>query len=154
MTIENKKQRTIQLKYVFYAEGILNFIIFFICIAKPDIFIKQMTSLSYDQVTIEFVYWYGALLLVLTSMLIGILILENRRSFLVVLSCYLVGDLVQTLLAIKFAVDLDKWTTGIIITIVLSLVLAIFRIIILIKPKWLGFREEKKEKGETMKETS
>ncbi|MBN1328222.1 MAG: hypothetical protein JXA54_02000 [Candidatus Heimdallarchaeota archaeon] len=145
MTKQNTKQRKIKLKYVFYAEGALNFIIFFICIIAPDFFIKQMTTETYTTVAIEFIYWYGALLLILTSMMIAILIIENKQSFLAILICYFVGDLLQIILAIHFAITLNSWTLGIIITIILSTILAIIRIVIFIRPNWLGFKESKRE---------
>ncbi|HUT82974.1 MAG TPA: hypothetical protein VMZ29_17390 [Candidatus Bathyarchaeia archaeon] len=146
MTTKSAKQRTIKLKYVFYGEGVLNFIIFFICIVAPDFFISKMTSETYSMVAVEFIYWYGAMLLILTAMMIAILITENKRSFLAVLICYFIGDLIQTILAIRFAVELNSWSTGIIVTIVLSILLAAFRVVIFARPNWLGFREDKSEK--------
>ena len=63
-----------------------------------------------------------------------------------IISVPFLGDFAQTAVTIYFAVAFGKWSTGLIITLILTLILAVFRFIVLIKPHLLGFKNiEKKD---------
>ena len=83
--------------------------------------------------------------------MVGILYIEEQKSFFIVMVSYLFGDALQIGASIYFAESFNEWKYGIIISIVLTVILMIFRIIIIIKPQWLGFTK-KGDKKEVIRE--
>ena len=136
------KKNWLKLKYAFYFEGILNLIMLILCVFVPRFFISQLTNETFTQVSIEMVIWYGILLFVITFIMIGILVIEDQRAFRIIMIGYVFGDLFQIGAAIHFALKLNSWTFGIIFTIVITLILIIFRFTVIIRPNFLGFKEK------------
>ncbi|NHJ40320.1 MAG: hypothetical protein FK731_09835 [Asgard group archaeon] len=139
------KKKWLKLKYVFYFEVLLNIIMVILCIFVPQFFISQLTGESFTQVGIEIVIWYGILLFVISFIMIGILIIEDQKSFRIVMIGYIFGDWFQIGAAIHFALKLSSWSFGIIFTIVITFILIIFRLVVIIHPNFLGFKEKEVE---------
>lgn len=99
-------------------------------------------------VAFELARWYGVLLFVITFIMLGLLIKENSEAFAIIMLGYLIGDFAQIGVAIYFAVNLNSWSTGILVTLVLTFILLIFRIIVLLKPQLLGFSNARKKNEE------
>ncbi|NHK30601.1 MAG: hypothetical protein FK730_04575 [Asgard group archaeon] len=139
------KVNWLKLKYAFYFEGLLNLIMVILCIFVPQFFISQLTNETYTQISVEFVIWYGILLFVIAFIMIGILIIEDKKAFQIVMIGYLFGDWFQIGAAIHFALKLNSWSLGIIFTIVITLLLIIFRLIVIIRPNFIGLKEKEVE---------
>lgn len=141
-------QKRIKLKFVFYAEALVNFITVFLCLFFPVFFVSQLTVVFLTPVAFELARWYGVLLFVITFIMLGLLIKENSEAFAIIMLGYLIGDFAQIGVAIYFAVNLNSWSTGILVTLVLTFILLIFRIIVLLKPQLLGFSNARKKDEE------
>jgi hypothetical protein len=138
-------QVKIKLKIVFYIEAAINFVTVFLCLFFPAFFISQLTDTSIGPVAVELARWYGVLLFVITFIMLGILIIESSKSFFIVMLGYLLGDFAQIAVAIYFAVTISGWSVGILVTLILTLILVIFRFIVIFKPQYLGFKDSEKK---------
>ncbi|HUU77909.1 MAG TPA: hypothetical protein VMX55_06150 [candidate division Zixibacteria bacterium] len=138
---KNTSDTKIKLKFVFYLEGLINSTIVIICLFFPNFFLKQVTSsIPSSIIAIEMVRWYSILLFVITFILMGALIIEKYEFFKIILIGYLIGDFIQIAATIYLAIRLASWTFALIFTIAITIILVIFRILILLKPNLLGFR--------------
>ena len=135
-------QVKVQLKWAFYIEGLINLATTILCFVAPAFFLAQMTAEEITPLSKNLVYWYGVLLFVITAMMVSILYIEEKKSFILIMISYLIGDFLQIAFAIYFALSLSSWSVGIISTIGITVPLIILRIIVLAKPDWLGFKEK------------
>ena len=144
--IEIKQSRKIKLKYLFYGEAGINLGTLIICLFFPAFFLKQLVGNNPTEIiSIEIVRWYGILLFVITFILVGSIILEKFEFVKIVIIGYLIGDVAQIIASIILAVRISYWSFAIIFTISITVLLIVLRILGLIKPKLLGFKEEKIE---------
>lgn len=133
-------QEILQLKFVFYFEALINCASLIMCIFFPVYFLGQFSPEAVVTVGIEIVRWYGILLFVLTFILVGVLLKGNLEAVKIVLLGYLIGDFAQIGASIYLALILNSWSFAIIFAIVVTVVLIVFRIIVLAKPDYLGIK--------------
>lgn len=144
--MNNIKSIPIKLKYIFYFEGIINIATMILCIFFPRFFLNQFVENTNELLALEITRWYGILLFVITFILIGSLILGNNELVKIVLLGYLIGDFAQIAATIYLAVIINNWSFAILFTLIITLILIIFRIIVLIKPQLLGLKPIMKKK--------
>ncbi|NHJ85780.1 MAG: hypothetical protein FK734_09980 [Asgard group archaeon] len=138
---ESIKESKVKLKYVFYFEAIINMIVLVICIFLPEMFLEQLTNQTFGIVGKEMVRWYGILLFVITFILIGALFTEKKEFVIIVLLGYIIGDFAQIGVTIYLGFLISYWSYSLIITLALTGILILFRLIVLIKPQLLGLTE-------------
>lgn len=131
---EQKIVRRIDLKVVFYLEAVINLVMVILCIFFPLFFIGQFTTITLQIPGIEIIRWYGILLLVITLILLGALITNIYEFIRIVLISYLIGDFAQIGATIYFALKIATWNLAIIFTIVITVILIVFRILVLSFP--------------------
>ncbi|MFW9925109.1 MAG: hypothetical protein ACFFDW_17700 [Candidatus Thorarchaeota archaeon] len=107
---------------------------------------NQFVENTNELLALEITRWYGILLFVITFILIGSLILGNNELVKIVLLGYLIGDFAQIAATIYLAVIINNWSFAILFTLIITLILIIFRIIVLIKPQLLGLKPIMKKK--------
>lgn len=122
------------MKYVFYTESLINFITVVMCLAFPQIFLSQLinTSQNLENSALFLVRWYGVLLFVLTLIMGGLLVKKNEEGFRIVMVAYLIGDGLQIWVSLQLVVSLQESTAGTTLSIGITLVLIIFRILFLL----------------------
>ncbi|MBD3190383.1 MAG: hypothetical protein GF308_07050 [Candidatus Heimdallarchaeota archaeon] len=131
---EQKIVRRIDLKVVFYLEAVINLVVVILCIFFPSFFIGQFTTITLQIPGIEIIRWYGILLLVITLILLGALITKKYEFIRIVLISYLIGDIAQIGATIYFALKIATWNFAIIFTMVITVILIVFRILVLSFP--------------------
>src|SRR5262245_39717615 len=127
------------LKAVFYGEVFINLIILILCTFAPEKFFAQLVTGEHDIFTLEFARWYGLVLLILSGILLMALRQKTFDMLRLVLIVNLPGDILQIALAIRIAQVFNQWSTGLIFTVVICVVLFAARVAALAKPKWAGY---------------
>ena len=119
--------------YVFYAEILINLVSGGQTLFMPAAFLGQFSSEPAPAFAIEMTRWYGVLIAVLTYMLIRGLMLRGT-TLKVTLEALLFGDVIQIIVSFVTANALGTWTPNVIMSIVISIILGIVRLICLWKP--------------------
>lgn len=131
----------LKLKYIFYAEVLVNLSVAFVAFFFPTFLFEILfgnNSVLYH-FSIDLSYWYAILLIVISYIMLKSLLNANLKAMTYVLEGYLVGDLLQLLVIfIRIPLGLEI-NVGIIFTILFTILLIISRILSLFKPELLGF---------------
>lgn len=127
------------LKYVFYAEVIINIPSFIMCWFFPKAFVDQIAGMSADMLTYDLVRWYGVVLFVLTFILGKALYEKDISALKTVFMGYGIGDIMQIVVTAILANHIGGWNFGLIFTVAISLLLVTCRVLAIQKPERLGF---------------
>lgn len=133
------KHPAMPLKYLFYTEVIINIPSFIMCWFFPSAFVDQLTKMSADVLTHDFIRWYGVLLFVLTFILGKALYDKDVSALKTVLLGYGIGDLMQIVVTVLLAQHIGGWNFGLIFTVFISVLLVSCRTLVIQKPERLGF---------------
>ncbi len=126
--------------YVFYAEILINFASGGQSLFKPTAFLGQFSSDPAPAFAIEMTRWYGVLIAVLTYLLIRGLMLRGA-VLKVALEALLFGDVIQIIVSFITA-NAIGWTSNVILSLVISVVFAVVRLVCLWKPVETGIEKE------------
>jgi len=127
------------LKYVFYAEFLINIPSFILCLFFPVIFTLQLSGMEGDLLSSDLVRWYGVILFVLTFVLGKALYEKDISALKTILSGYAIGDIMQIVVTWKLASHIGGWNFSLVFTALLSVILFAARITVLRDEKRLGF---------------
>ncbi len=123
--------------YIFYLEILLNLASIFQTLFTPATFLAAFTNQTMPAAALETTRWYGVLLCVLTYLLLRGL-QKRGPALLLALEALLVGDVIQIGVSFVTAHALGGWSLNTILSIVLSVILGVARIICLWKPNQTG----------------
>ena len=123
--------------YIFYMEILLNLASIFQTLFTPATFLASFASQTMPVAALEMARWYGVLICVLTYLLLRGL-QKRGQAFILALEALLVGDVIQIAVSFVTASTLGGWPLNVILSIVLSIILAVARIICLWKPVETG----------------
>jgi len=129
----------VNLKFVFYAEALINIVTLVLCFFAPENFIEQLVQVEPGLFAAELARWYGLVLLILTGILLAALKEKTFHFLRIVLMVNLPGDIIQIALAIHTAQLFDQWTFGLIFTIAFCVLLFVTRFAVLVKPERAGY---------------
>ncbi|MFN8443317.1 MAG: hypothetical protein U0175_21250 [Caldilineaceae bacterium] len=119
-----------RLVYLFYVEILINFVSIYQSIFTPAAFVAQFGDQPVAPVALEVVRWYGVLLIVL-SYLLWRGLRQGGVALRLILEALLLGDIIQLAVAFATARNLGNWPFVVIMAIVLSVVLAVARLLYL-----------------------
>lgn len=123
-------------RYIFYLEILVNLLSGFQTLFTPSTFMAQFSSLPVTAPAAEMARWYGVLICVVNWLLFRAL--QRRGPALkLALEAYLVGDILQIVVSFVSASTLG-WTGNIVLSVVISLLLGVARMICLWKPVETG----------------
>ncbi len=123
--------------YVFYAEILINIGSISQTLFTPGKFLGAFSSEPASTAAIEMTRWYGVLICVLTYLLIRGL-QQRGPALRVALEALLVGDVIQIAASFVTANALGGWPFNVILSVVVSIVLGIVRLVCLWKPVETG----------------
>ncbi len=134
----------IKLKYVFYAEVVVNIFVVFVAFFFPTVLFDILFGgiVGFNHFSVDLSYWYAVLLIVISYIMLKSLRKENETAMLYVLEGYLLGDVLQlsvVFVRVPFGLPLNL---GILFTVGFSLLLMVSRILVITKPSFLGFSEQ------------
>ena len=127
------------LKLVFYAEVLINTITLLLCFFSPGKFIEQLVTVDYNLFAAELARWYGLVLLLLSGIMLTALRQKTFHFLRIVLLINLPGDIIQVALTVHTAHVFNRWTAGLIFTIVVCTLLFVTRVAVLKKPGLAGY---------------
>lgn len=119
-----------RLIYLFYAEILLNLVSIYQSIVTPAAFVAQFSDQPVSLAALEVVRWYGVLLIVL-SYLLWRGLRQGGVALRLILEALLLGDIIQIAVALITARNLGSWPFVVIMAIVLSILLAVARLLYL-----------------------
>jgi hypothetical protein len=125
------------LLYLFYFEALISLFSGIQALFTPAVFLKQFSSDAAPILAVEMTRWYGVLLFVLVYLLVQGLRLRGTALQLT-LQGLLLGDFIQIGATFVTARALGEWTTVLIMSVVLSIIYAVLRIVCLWKPSETG----------------
>ena len=123
--------------YVFYAEILINLASISQTLFSPAKFLGAFSTESASTAAIEMTRWYGVLICVLTYLLVRGLQLRGQ-TLRVALEALLLGDVIQIAVSFVTANALGGWPSNVILSIAVSIMLGIVRVICLWKPAETG----------------
>lgn len=123
--------------YVFYLEVLINIASGTQTLFTPAKFLAQFSSEPAPAFALEMTRWYGVLIMVLLYLLLRGLWLRGP-VLKVALEALLIGDVFQIAVSFVTANVLGGWTPNTILSVVLSVILGVVRIICLWKPVETG----------------
>ena len=123
--------------YVFYFEILINFASGGQSLFMPAAFLGQFSSEPAPAFALEMTRWYGVLIAVLTYLLIRGLMLRGA-ALKVALEALLFGDVIQIIVSFVTANALGGWNSNVILSVVVSVILGVVRLICLWKPVETG----------------
>lgn len=126
--------------YVFYAEILINLASGGQSLFMPAAFLGQFSSEPAPAFAIEMTRWYGVLIAVLTYLLIRGLMLRGA-ALKVALEALLFGDVIQIIVSFITANALGAWTPNVMLSVVISIVLGVVRLVCLWKPGETGIEK-------------
>jgi hypothetical protein len=115
-------------RIVFYAEVVLNLISAALAFFAPAQFVQQYTSQLVPSAPLELIRWYAVLLFVFVYLELRALLSRKNELLALVTEGFLVGDLIQFVAIYMMLNALGEWTLNLIITLVLTLFLAVVRV--------------------------
>jgi hypothetical protein len=121
------------LVYVFYLEALISTISAVQSFFSPTAFLKQFSADPAPVIAIEMTRWYGVLLFVLVYLLIQALRLRGAALKLT-LQALLIGDIFQIAATFITAKALGNWSMVLYMSVILSIIYAVLRILCLWKP--------------------
>ena len=127
------------LKYVFYAEVIINIPSFILCLFFPKAFIDQLVHMNAELLTYDLVRWYGVVLFVLTVILGKALLEKDISAIKTIFWGYGIGDLMQIVVTAILAKHIGGWNFALLFTVAFSVLLVTCRALSIRKPSRLGF---------------
>ena len=122
--------------YVFYLEILINFASGGQSLFMPAAFLGQFSSEPAPAFALEMTRWYGVLIAVLTYLLIRGLMLRGMALKLA-LEALLFGDVIQIIVSFVTA-GVIGWKSNVILSLVISILFAVVRLICLWKPVETG----------------
>ena len=122
--------------YVFYLEILINFASGGQSLFMPAAFLGQFSSEPAPAFALEMTRWYGVLIAVLTYLLIRGLMLRGMALKLA-LEVLLFGDVIQIIVSFVTA-GVIGWKSNVILSLVISILFAVVRLICLWKPVETG----------------
>lgn len=125
--------------YVFYFEILINFVSGGQTLFMPAAFLGQFSSEPAPAFALEMTRWYGVLIAVLTYLLIRGLMLRGT-TLKVALEALLFGDAIQIIVTFVTA-GVIGWKPNVILSLVLSIILAVVRLVCLWKPVETGIEK-------------
>jgi hypothetical protein len=123
--------------YVFYAEILINIGSISQTLFTPGKFLGAFSNEPASTAAIEMTRWYGVLICVLTYLLLRGL-QQRGPALRVALEALLVGDVIQIAASFVTANALGGWPFHVILSVVVSVVLGIVRLVCLWKPVETG----------------
>jgi hypothetical protein len=126
--------------YVFYLEILINFASGGQSLFMPAAFLGQFSSEPAPAFALEMTRWYGVLIAVLTYLLIRGLMLRGT-TLKVALEALLFGDVIQIIVSFVTANALGGWTSNVVLSVVVSVILGVVRVICLWKPMETGIEK-------------
>jgi len=123
--------------YVFYAEILINLGSITQTLFTPAKFLGAFSTEPASAAAIEMTRWYGVLICVLTYLLVRGL-QQRGPALRVALEALLVGDVIQIAVSFVTANALGGWPFNVILSVVVSVILGIVRIVCLWKPLETG----------------
>ena len=122
--------------HVFYLEILINFASGGQSLFMPAAFLGQFSSEPAPAFALEMTRWYGVLIAVLTYLLIRGLMLRGMALKLA-LEVLLFGDVIQIIVSFVTA-GVIGWKSNVILSLVISILFAVVRLICLWKPVETG----------------
>lgn len=119
-----------RLIYLFYVEILINLVSIYQTLFTPSAFVAQFSNQPVSLAALEVVRWYGVLLIVL-SYLLWRGLRQGGVALRLILEALLLGDIIQLAVAFATARNLGNWPFVVIMAIVLSVVLAVARLLYL-----------------------
>jgi hypothetical protein len=125
------------LLYLFYLEILINLVSISQGLFMPDAFVRQFSAESVSVAGGEVARWYAVVILVISYLLWRALQVRGK-TLKIVLEALLVGDLVQIGAAFVTANRLGEWPLVVSAALVVSIVLAVVRVLCLWQPELVG----------------
>jgi len=119
------------LRGVFYFEVISNLGSAGLALLLPATFLAQLTSEPLPTPAVEFVRWYGVVLVVLSLVLLAALRARSDQFLRSVVAAYLLGDALQLAVSIRFAEAVGAYAPAVHAAIWTSVFYAVVRILYL-----------------------
>ena len=123
--------------YVFYLEILINFASGGQSLFMPAAFLGQFSSEPAPAFALEMTRWYGVLICVLTYLLVRGL-QQRGPALRAALEALLLGDAIQIVVSFVAANALGGWPFNVLLSVVVSVILGIVRIVCLWKPTETG----------------
>ena len=112
---------------IFYGEAVLNAVAALMCLIMPERFLAMFTPEPAGAIAEALVRWYGILLVVLTIIMVRALRNGSIDMLKPVMQAVLIGDVLHLAGLWMLVEAVGQWTTGSIITAVISVALALVR---------------------------
>ncbi len=125
------------LLYLFYLEILINLVSIAQGLFTPAAFVMQFSAETVSTAGAEVARWYAVLILVISYLLWRALQVRGK-TLKIVLEALLVGDLVQIGVAFVTANRLGEWPLVVSAALVVSVVLAVARVLCLWQPELVG----------------
>ena len=123
--------------YVFYAEILINLGSIAQTLFTPAKFLGAFSNQPAPAAALEMTRWYGVLISVLTYLLVRGL-QQRGPALRVALEALLLGDVIQIVVSFVTANALGGWPFNVILSVVVSVVLGVVRVVCLWKPAETG----------------
>ena len=123
--------------YVFYAEILINLGSIAQTLFTPAKFLGAFSAEPASTAALEMTRWYGVLICVLTYLLVRGL-QQRGPALRVALEALLLGDVIQITVSFITASALGAWPFNVVLSVVVSVILVVVRIVCLWKPVETG----------------
>ena len=123
--------------YVFYAEILINLGSIAQTLFTPSKFLGAFSAEPASTAALEMTRWYGVLICVLTYLLVRGL-QQRGPALRAALEALLLGDAIQIVVSFVAANALGGWPFNVLLSVVVSIILGIARIVCLWKPTETG----------------